>query len=265
MKIPRLHLFEFEDQKWFPSVLRDLMTDYLRFVGNKMGILNPSVDLIVETLKESSTNRMFDMCSGGGGAWLSLLPQIREEIEDVSMTISDLYPNKRAFDIMANKSSGEIEPFYEPVDAMNVNHSTNALRTQCLSFHHFDKKSATSLIQNAVDNNDPILILEGQERSISTVIQFMFVPLFVFALTPFIYPFSLARLVFTYIIPVLPFLILWDGVVSALRTYEPEEMIEMVNRVNGHDSYKWDAGKSKASGITNVYLKGIPMSEGGRK
>ena len=29
--LPRLHLFEFEDQRWFPAVVRRCMTDYLTF------------------------------------------------------------------------------------------------------------------------------------------------------------------------------------------------------------------------------------------
>lgn len=236
MPIPRLHLFEFEDQKWFPSFLRDMMTDYLRFAGNKLGVLNPSLDLITETLKETSKTKVFDMCSGGSGAWISLFPKIKEVVPDFSLSLSDLYPNIRAFDIVEKEGKGEIKTIREPVDALNVNRSTDSLRTQCLSFHHFDENMAVKLIQNAVDNNDPILILEGQERSLATVIQFMFVPIFVLLLTPFIMPFSVSRYVFTYLIPVLPLLILWDGVVSVLRTYTPEEMGVLIKKVNGHEN-----------------------------
>jgi hypothetical protein len=31
MILPRFHLFEFEDQLWFPHIVRDLATDYLCF------------------------------------------------------------------------------------------------------------------------------------------------------------------------------------------------------------------------------------------
>ena len=30
--LPRLHLFELEDQSWFPTTIRDLATDYIRFL-----------------------------------------------------------------------------------------------------------------------------------------------------------------------------------------------------------------------------------------
>jgi len=32
MTFPRLHLFELEDQPWFPGIVHDLATDYLRFI-----------------------------------------------------------------------------------------------------------------------------------------------------------------------------------------------------------------------------------------
>jgi hypothetical protein len=32
MSFPRIHVFEFEDQRWFPTIIRDLATDYLSFI-----------------------------------------------------------------------------------------------------------------------------------------------------------------------------------------------------------------------------------------
>jgi len=38
MRIPRLHPFELADQSWFPSAIRDLVTDYLHFIGTKFAL-----------------------------------------------------------------------------------------------------------------------------------------------------------------------------------------------------------------------------------
>jgi hypothetical protein len=38
MTFPRFHLFEFEDQPWFPGVVRDLATDYLCFIQSALGL-----------------------------------------------------------------------------------------------------------------------------------------------------------------------------------------------------------------------------------
>ena len=37
----RIHLFEFEDQKWFPSFLRNYGTVFLQFLSNKTRMYQP--------------------------------------------------------------------------------------------------------------------------------------------------------------------------------------------------------------------------------
>lgn len=256
----RIHLFEFEDLDFMPIFLREYLTDYLRYVGNLFGILNPSLEIIIDTLKASGKTKIVDLCSGGGGAWLSLYPKVREEIPEAQIILTDLYPNQRAIEFI-NKESEGIRYKETSVNAVDIDESVDGLRTQCLSFHHFPESSAVRLIQNAVDNGDPILIIEGQERSLRTLIQFAFVPIFVLLLTPFIRPFSLGRLIFTYLIPIVPLLVLWDGLVSVLRTYSTNEMAELVMQVNGNENYSWDIGRIEQRGMINLFLKGVPKKE----
>ena len=46
MSIPRLHLFELEDQPWFPAAIRDLATDYLHFMETTFAMHRPVVPLL---------------------------------------------------------------------------------------------------------------------------------------------------------------------------------------------------------------------------
>ncbi|WP_422861060.1 hypothetical protein [Flagellimonas sp. W118] len=61
----RLHLFEFEDQKWFPSFLRDYGTDFLQFLSNKVKLYKPVVSVLERGLRASGTNTIVDLGSGG--------------------------------------------------------------------------------------------------------------------------------------------------------------------------------------------------------
>jgi len=47
-------------------------------------------------------------------------------------------------------------------------------------------------------------------------------------LTPSIRPFRWARMLWTYMIPVVPFVLFYDGVVSCLRAYSLEEFEERI-------------------------------------
>jgi hypothetical protein len=48
--LPRLHLFELEDQLWFPATIRDLALDYIHFVENKFALHRPAVRLLAEAV-----------------------------------------------------------------------------------------------------------------------------------------------------------------------------------------------------------------------
>ncbi len=43
MPLPQIHLFEFEDLPWFPRVVRDCATDYLRFIEDTLRLHRPAV------------------------------------------------------------------------------------------------------------------------------------------------------------------------------------------------------------------------------
>jgi len=80
-----------------------------------------------------------------------------------------------------------------------------------------------------------------------------------FIMMLFVRPFRISRLFFTYVIPLIPFCTLWDGVVSCLRVYSPEEMRELVESLP-KNSFNWDIGiiKVPMAPIRVTYLIGTP-------
>lgn len=84
----------------------------------------------------------------------------------------------------------------------------------------------------------------------------IFSPVTVLLTAPFIRPFKIGRIIFTYLIPIVPILILWDGVVSSLRTYSVEEMNVLVSNLNNKDNFNWEVGKVKSGPTKILYLLG---------
>jgi hypothetical protein len=66
-----------------------------------------------------------------------------------------------------------------------------------------------------------------QSRRPLVVAAIFLMPLVVLLVTPMIRPFRWSRLFWTYLVPAVPFLVLFDGVVSCLRTYTPDELREL--------------------------------------
>jgi len=130
------------------------------------------------------------------------------------------------------------------------------LRTQFLSLHHFKPKDAKKILQNAVATKQNIAIFEGQERSFASIFAMIFSPITVLLVTPFIKPFSVGRIIFTYLIPLVPIFVLWDGIVSSLRTYSVKEMEDLVNGLENKDQFDWEIGRKKSGPGVNLYLLG---------
>ncbi|MBN2687508.1 MAG: class I SAM-dependent methyltransferase, partial [Deltaproteobacteria bacterium] len=88
------------------------------------------------------------------------------------------------------------------------------------------------------------------------------IPASVIVLMPFIRPLRISLLFWTYIIPLLPFIITYDGVISSLRTYTAEELRDFTEKVT-HDSYVWQTGRQPVPHIPRsvTYLIGYPLTK----
>ena len=84
-------------------------------------------------------------------------------------------------------------------------------------------------------------------------------PLVVFAVTPFLRPFRWEYLFFTYVVPLFPLLVVFDGVVSALRIYSAEELKELVAGLRD-PGYRWDIGRFPlgSAPAQGTYVIGYP-------
>jgi hypothetical protein len=253
----RIHLFEFEDQEWMPSFLRNYITDFLSHLSNQLDIFKPIVPIIGKALESSAENSIVDLGSGAGGGWIKLSTHLQKDYPDTKIFLSDYFPNLASMSHIAQRTSN-IKIIEESIDARKVPKAIKGLRTLFLVFHHFKPKDAALILQNAVDDNQPICVFEGQERSFLSILGMVFSPITLLVTTPFIRPFKFGSLVFTYLIPILPVLVLWDGVVSCLRTYSIRELKGLVQSVEGNERFNWEVNTVKSGPGKILYLVGIP-------
>lgn len=255
----RKQLFEFEDQHWFPGFLRNYLTDFLQFISNQFDIYRAVTPLLSEVIKNNGDQRIIDLASGGGGGLFKLSKRLRETHPDLEIVLTDYYPNVKAFEYVSQQSRNfKFET--ESVDARKVPAELKGVRTQFLSLHHFKEEDAVQILQNAVDSKSPIAIFESQERNVKSVLAMIFSPINVLLMTPFIRPFSVGRIVFTYLIPLVPLFVMLDGILSALRTYNISEMNELISRVNGKENFNWNVGRQKSGPASILYLIGSPKN-----
>jgi hypothetical protein len=198
MPLPRLQLVELEDLSWFPHTIRDLATDYLRFMETRFALHKPVVPLLRTMLENWKTSCVVDLCSDGGGPVLAIYEALAADEIHVQFTLIDKLPNITAFQSLSSKYPSGIRYIAGPVDATNVPKNLVGLRTMFNAFHHFAPRSARLVLESAVQARQPVGIFEIPERSLLMMAPFLFTPIFVALATPFIRPFRWKRLLWTY-------------------------------------------------------------------
>lgn len=256
----RLHLFEFEDLTWFPGLWRNYGTDFLQFLSNTTKLYKPAIPILEKGLEKSGSHQITDLGSGGGGGLLWLNEALKKHNPGLKILLTDYFPNIAAFEY-TKKQSDNIDYIKTFVDARNVPKALTGLRTMFLLLHHFKPEDAKKILQNAVDTKNAIAVFEAQERSFPSLLAMFLSPLSVLFTTPFIRPFKIGRILFTYIIPVVPLFVWWDGIVSALRTYSVKEMKQLVDAVENNDRFDWEIGKLKSGPGVILYLLGTVKSK----
>ncbi len=256
----RRQVVEIEDLGWCPRAIRDGGTDWLGFMANATKVFLPMAPKIRAAMNATGTTEVIDLCSGGGGPWLTLAPELAKS-GPVTVELSDLYPNLTAFRDVAQRSGGAVGFREAPLSALDVPPDVRGVRTIFLAFHHFPPALATAILADAVRKRCAIAIFEGVNHRGVGLISMPFQLPAIFLCTPFVRPFRWSRLLFTYLVPLIPCLVLFDGTMSLLRLYLADELQELVASVPGHESFTWDIGYTpfvRSLPIGPMHLVGVP-------
>jgi hypothetical protein len=171
----------------------------------------------------------------------------------VRVRLTDLQPNMAAFARIALATNGSVTGEVRPVSADAVPADLTGFRTMFSAFHHFAPADARRVLADAAARGTTIAIFEATRRDMRAVLLMCLTPLFVLLSTPFIRPFRWSRLLLTYVVPVVPLAVMFDGIVSCLRTYTPAELRALAQE-SAPDGYTWEAGEVGGGPIPVTYL-----------
>ncbi|THZ24665.1 hypothetical protein D6C89_04800 [Aureobasidium pullulans] len=197
---------------------------------------------------------VIDFCSGAGGP----TPLIEKTVNEararaghqaIPFRLSDFHPNLDAWMPLATHSAN-LSFIPQPVDATDTLHAPplvvsktssmpnstgdhKSIHLYNLSFHHFADADAARIMASTLTTADGLAIIELQDRTLGMLLLMAGEFFLLFLLTIFWFPYSPLHLFFTYIIPVLPFVQAWDGLVSCLRTRTFEETLALAEKALG--------------------------------
>jgi hypothetical protein len=256
----RVQFIEIHEQPWFPSSIRDEITDALQFGFNLSNGYAPIVPLLQSALDSTGKRSVVDLCSGGGGPWLELSRKLQYRERQgyppgIQICLTDKYPNLTAIQNVGAASENHIIFYPGSVDATNVPLELKGFRTMFTSFHHFPPEEARAILQNAVDAGEGIGIFEITRRAPSTIGLIFAWVLLLFVCTLWIRPFRWSRLLWTYLVPIIPLVLVFDGVVSCLRSYRAQELLAIAEKLTA-GGYRWETGELSTGKVPITYLIG---------
>jgi len=262
----RLQLFEIEDSPHLPAFIRDMVTDYLQFIVRFLKPYRPVLPALADVIRQQKIDTIIDYGSGAAGPMVDVARSLKLDFDlDLRLILTDKFPNfsaKQELRTEARNFGLKLEYLLQPVDVARQLPEIEGLHTFFNVFHHFTPVQAIGILQKIAERQQPVGIFELTGRHPWTLFTIFVSPVYVWLLTPFIKPFRWRRLFFTYPLPVVPFIVWWDGMVSNFRTYSIPEMKELIKNA-GISHYHWEMGEIRS--ILNIrvkYVLGSPLLGG---
>jgi len=239
------YLFEFHDQPSTPAPIRKTILDCLRMCNSRFRPYNQQVSKeIIHICKEQNLTTVVEL--GAGHAPITRELASRPEANKLKLIPCDLYPETESWQELQDKHPDQVEFIPEPVDFLKEREWPD----QCLlvivaAFHHIPLEHRDQFIQTIQKSGKPIVVFEPIRKTLFSIFLSLFAVIPVL-LTPLILLFRpgwLRRILWTWLIPVIPLMFWWDSVISCLRQWSPQEWEQHLAENLGEEAeWKIDSG-----------------------
>ncbi|OBT66911.1 hypothetical protein VE03_04160 [Pseudogymnoascus sp. 23342-1-I1] len=270
----RIQFYEIADQPWFPEYFLRKVQSCLTVAWNfRMPIMqkhSPAQvvsSILYNTLDKSVTEYTYvDFCAGAGGPTPCIERELNHKLaktksssdrtgpgatnmvngepnESVQFVMTDLHPHIAEWKEACSKTknltfvSKSVDATNAPADLI-LDDGKKVFRMFNLAFHHFDDRLARDIFKNTLETSDGFGIFELSDRTPSSLLMISLMGILFFFITPFYFWRSPGHLFFTYVIPIIPFVVVFDGYVSSLRTRTPDELRSLL-KTSGADMDGW--------------------------
>ncbi len=242
-------------------MLRTALTEWLHALWEYSHAETVIAPLLHSAIVSSGAPRIVDLCSGRSGPIIPVQAELARRGIQIPVILTDKFPDREAWAALTAASHGSVTACIESVDATSVPETLPGLRTLFNSFHHFRPHDALRILADARRIGQPIGVFEITARTLPRLI-FCFPASFLscYLLIWRMRPRRASWWILTWCVPVIPFIIGWDALVSHLRSYTDAELREFTHELT--DSlWRWQQGSVAAprGGVEISFLIGTPV------
>lgn len=226
----RVHIPQISNQTWFPSFLRQHIHEFMTWFVGKVGAAKPFMPIIEEGLQYA--DQIIEIKQTVGAGFETIIPYLDPAISRKTIGLDNFSTHEKGLYVSVN------------------------------GFHQLKEAEAHNLLEEIAKSRNPVALVEGNNDSLWQVFGMtIIVPLTVLLTAPFVKPFRFSRLIFTYLIPILPLVTFIDGAIALTRLYAPADLDELTGNIK-ESNYTWRSGKlDNGRGGKIIYLLGYPEEE----
>jgi hypothetical protein len=209
----RKQVTQFINTTWFPKHLKLLIAEFLTWFVLKTNASKPFMPLINQMLEENKTNTIINIDIPIGAGIDTVTPFLDKKIKVRNLTLAEFNTQQSGLYLFVN------------------------------AFHQLPPQKAQQIVAQIAKSKNPLIIVEGNNDSLWQIVGMtFFVPLTVILTAFFVKPFRFTRIIFTYLLPILPIALVIDGCLALLKLYNPKDLLTLSKNIE-LENHQWEAGK----------------------
>lgn len=252
----RIQSFEFGDIKEVPQFYHNYLRALMSLLYEYLHIHRLWLPMIRKFSQQNKGETLLDPCAGSGHVNLLIAKELEKE-EDFKFYLSDFMTDRAPkFAKQINEANHpNIHYIEHSVDLLQMKDEVEFPKVFINSFHHFSPDQVAKIFRDHARVKKDILILEYCRKTPLNFFSMVTGPFIGMLLFPLIVEKKdiLWSFIFVFIIPLIPLMLLWDGVISSLRTYSRMD-IEKILLQEGIKDFKVEFKSARSlqypSGVT---------------
>ncbi|MEQ8785272.1 MAG: class I SAM-dependent methyltransferase [Pirellulaceae bacterium] len=256
LRLKSRYLFEFCDQSWVPAGARECLFETMEACNSGTRSFNGRVAEKAFQLAEESG---FDTIVELGAGRAPITTQLAQHPGSAEMVLvpCDLFPNTAAYRALEAEYPGRVRPIYDVVDITRPQpRLDDSVLVLCGMFHHVPLELRSDVLRALSESRARVAIFEPLRRTVASLLMtcLAYFPALALPLLLWKRPGFLRRALWCWLLPIVPYMFVWDGWISCLRQWTASEFREALEQLP--DSARDIQIEEGANSLTVIWTAG---------